>query len=75
MSDADTADIARFRDGFTRIKGQKYEAESGTQVRVDRQKLKHNFRGGYKPTGPKVPISRESGGCRVSIQGSGRMVW
>ena len=46
----------RFRDGFTQLRGQAYEAESGTRVRVGRQKLMHNFRGGYKPTGPEVPI-------------------
>ena len=51
-----------FRDGFTRIRGQAYESETGTRIRVERQKLMHNFRGGYKPTGPKVPIfqGRES---------------
>jgi hypothetical protein len=31
-------------------------AESGTRIRVGRQKLMHNFRRGYKPTGPEVPI-------------------
>lgn len=56
MSKQETAQTIRFRDGFTEIKGKQYEAESGTRVRIGRQKLMHNFRGGYKPAGPEVPI-------------------
>jgi len=46
MSEQRTAEAVRFRDGFTRIKVTQFEAESGTRVRVSRQKLMHNFRGG-----------------------------
>lgn len=46
----------RFRDGFTRIRGEQYEAKSGTRIKIGRQKLMHNFRRGYKPSGPEVPI-------------------
>ncbi|ELZ21567.1 hypothetical protein C475_18621 [Halosimplex carlsbadense 2-9-1] len=56
MREQQTAEPVRFRDGFTRIRGTQFEAESGTRVRVGRQKLMHNFRGGYKPVGPEVPI-------------------
>jgi len=60
MSEQKTAETIRFRDGFTRISGQQYEDGSVTRVRVDRQKLMHNFRGGYKPSGPEVPIFQGS---------------
>lgn len=56
MSEATSDETVRFRDGFTRIRGQMQEAESGARVRIGRQKLRHNFRGGYKPSGPEVPI-------------------
>lgn len=44
------------RKGFTKIRGVQYEAESGTRVRIERQKRMHKFQTGYQDTGPAVPI-------------------
>jgi len=60
MTEKETDEAIRFQEGFTRIKGTQFESESGIRVRIGRQKLMHNFRGGYKPVGPEVPIFQGS---------------
>lgn len=61
MSDESTdpieqEDVVVHRKGFVKISGSRYEANSGTRVRIERQKRMHKFQTGYEDAGPAVPI-------------------
>lgn len=52
----DRTDAVVHPRGFTKIRGTRYEAKSGTRIRIERQKRMHKFRSGYESVGHPVPI-------------------
>jgi hypothetical protein len=44
------------RDGFTKIRGHRYDAVSGPRINITRQKQMHRFGSGYEDSGQQVPL-------------------